>query len=168
MRGYHDYDSDEEADVGHADVVAHNTLSRLEESVSSWCECGNCRMMETDLECYCCQESTVICDLLMDGEDLMCVTELPIFKRTIEEREVIELQESGMREVRRDADGQFKPESCRFIAYTTFLQMCSLRLCGKGRRYVIPSCVVSRIRDLYPAPDGKYTDFVPGDINSEI
>ena len=55
----------------------------------------------------------------------MCdMTELPIFKRTIEVREVIELQGSGMREVRRDADGQFKPESCRFIAYSPLFCKC--------------------------------------------
>ena len=124
--------------------------------------------MESELECYCCQESTIISDFLLSRKDATCVTELPIFKKTVEEKDVLELQGSGIRTVSRDSEGTIKPEGYRFIAYTTFLQMCTLRFCGKGRRYVVPSCVVSRIRAMFPSPNGKYTDFVPGHIDSRI
>ncbi len=115
-----------------------------------------------------CQESSIISDVLMVGKDEACVTLLDIFRKTIEVREVLELQGSGVRALSRDSEGIIKPAGLRFIAYKTFLQLCSLRFCGKGRRYVVPSCVVTRVRTLYPSPDGKYTDFLPGDVNSRV
>ena len=30
---------------------------------------------------------------------------------------------------------------------------------GKGKRVVIPSCVIRKIRDHFPEPDGQYTGF---------
>ena len=164
--GYNDYDSDEGVEQSQSET--QNFVTRLDKDVLTWCTCGDCKTMESELECYCCQESTIISDFLLSGKDVACVTELPILKKTVEEKDVLELQGSGLRAVSRDNEGMIKPEGYRFIAYTTFLQMCTLRFCGKGRRYVVPSCVVSRIRDLYPSPNGKYTDFVPGEIDSRI
>ena len=142
--------------------------SRLEQQVNNWCICENCRNMATEMESYCCRESTTISDALLSENGNQCVIELDIFKKTIEEPDVLELQAIGNRDVKRDNEGKIKAEGFRFIAYSTFLKMCSLRFIGKGRRYVIPSCVVVRIRDLYPSPDGQYTDFQCGVINSRI
>ncbi len=50
--GYNDFDSDVEA--SELESQSGNHVSRLDKSVSSWCVCGNCRTMESELECYCC------------------------------------------------------------------------------------------------------------------
>ena len=89
-------------------------------------------------------------------------------KKTIEDIEILELHSNGQRGVIRDGEGKIKPEGFRYVAYYTFLQICSLRFSGKGRRYVLPSCVVRKIRELFPSPDGNYTDFQPGTVNSRI
>ena len=53
---------------------------------------GNCEVMESELECYCCQENTTISELLMAAwKEKMCVTELTMLK-IIEESELLELQ----------------------------------------------------------------------------
>ena len=48
----------------------------------------------------------------------------------------------------------------RLMAYRAFVGLMKrgTRL-GKGVRVVIPSCVVSCIRDRFPSPDGLYTGF---------
>jgi hypothetical protein len=89
----------------------------------------------------------------------ICVTEVGIFKKTIEDKDILELHSNVQKNVNRDKEGKITAEGFRHSAYGTFLHICSLRFCGKGRRYVLPSCTVKRIRDLYPSLDGKYTNF---------
>ena len=81
--------------------------------------------MESEIECYCCQESSLIFDSVLKEMD-KCVTELNVFRKMIEETEVLEVQSFGQKGVCRDMEGKIKPESLRHIAYGTFLQICSL------------------------------------------
>ena len=55
----------------------------------------------------------------------------------------------------------------RFAAYRQFTLLVHNRIGGIVRR-VIPSCVVSKIREIFPAPDGIYTGFKEEDAVNEI
>ena len=72
--------------------------------------------MECEIECYCCLESSLISDSLLKDTD-KCVTEMSVFRKTIEEAEVLELQSFGQNGVIQDMEGKIKAESLRHIAY---------------------------------------------------
>ena len=56
----------------------------------------------------------------------------------------------------------------RYAAYRNFTYFVHTRL-GKGVRRRIPACVIRRIREQFPAPDGMYVGYKDdGDICSEI
>ena len=80
--------------------------------------------MESEIECYCCRESSLISDSALKDAD-KCVTEMSVFRETIEEAEVLELQPFSQKGVSRDMEGKIKAENLRHIAYGTFLQICS-------------------------------------------
>lgn len=127
-------------------------------------------MMKTSTECYCCRESDLINDTIIVDKDVLCVTELDLFKHAIEDKEILELSAYGInnKPLPKDEDGNTKHDALRHISYRSFLNICALRGLGKGRRFVLPACVVSRIKELYPAKDDKYVDFKEGDFNSQI
>ena len=164
--GFNEYDTDDD-EMGAVNKEA-KPLRRLKQDPREWCTCENCSVMESEMESYCCRESTLIADTVIGQSEKTCVTLVNIFRKTIEDEDILKLQATSLQDVKRNVDGTIRPEGLRYTAYTTFLQMCSLRFCGKGRRYVLPSCVVKRIRNLYPSPAGKYKDFLPGAINSRI
>ena len=166
MVGFNEYDTDD--DEGRVINDETQPLARLDQDPRDWCSCNNCSVMESEMESYCCRESELITETVIGESGKTCVTLVDIFRKTIEDKDILKLQANGLQDVKRNCDGTIRPEGFRYTAYTTFLQMCSLRFCGKGRRYVLPSCAVKRIRNLYPSPDGKYTDFLPGAINSRI
>ena len=45
----------------------------------------------------------------------------------------------------------------RWVAYTTYIRL-KYGVLGRGNRVVIPQCVRDKIRETWPAPDGKYTN----------
>ena len=147
----HDTDYDERGAVNDE----AEPLRRLEQDPGEWCTCENCSVMESEMESYCCRESTLIADTVIGQSEKTCVTLVDIFRKTIEDEDILKLQATRLQDVKRNV-------------YTTFLQMCFLRFCGKGKIYVLPSCVVKRIRNLYPSPVGQYRNFLPGAINSRI
>ena len=165
--GYNDYDTDD--DTGSMDIDGdQGRFPRIELDVSAWCTCNQCITMDSEIECYCCRESSLVSDSVLKETNEECVIKVGLFVKTIEDAEILELQANGQSGISRDKTGKITSEGLRYTAYVTFLQICSLRFCGKGRRYALPSCVVKRIRELYPSPDGQYTEFQPGLINSRI
>ena len=63
----------------------------------------------------------------------------------------------------KDPDGNVVPNSkMRKALYKTFTYLKFGHL-GRGNRIPIPSCVVSKIREMYPDPDGNYMGFHEAD-----
>ncbi|KAF4530629.1 hypothetical protein B566_EDAN018727 [Ephemera danica] len=101
-------------------------LKRMEgrSLVLNWCTCDSCGLMETDTECFCCNESGKIGEI-RNNNDLSRV--------------------SG------------------YLAYSTFIKWlraeCSLGNEVSNLRYVVPACVVSKIRLQYPSETGRYVGY---------
>ena len=55
-------------------------------------------------------------------------------------------------------DVSYEPSNFRKAAYRQYTQY-SYGYLGRGNRKTIPSCVVWRVRDQYPAPDNNYLGF---------
>lgn len=52
------------------------------------------------------------------------------------------------------------PNKCyRYAAYWKFVWFVRTHL-GRGVRKVVPACVVKKIREAYPSPDGTYVGFL--------
>ena len=99
--GYGSCDTDEETE----------DQPETRENVDEWCQCGNCRCMNTTSESYCCKESEMISSILNLSEST-CVTDLEIFKTAIACRDVLELSVYGLYQERvpKDTAGNIKPE----------------------------------------------------------
>ena len=53
---------------------------------------------------------------------------------------------------------EFKPSNFRQIAYRQYI-IFNHGYLGRRNRKVVPSCVVWKVRDNYPAPDNNYIGF---------
>lgn len=160
MQGYGSCDTDEEDDKK---VEERRLVDK-----DLWCRCGNCSLLGTEIECYCCQESSHISNLILDKERLTCVTECELFTNTIGNQKVLEMCSFGMLQKRMhvNSEGKIIPEGLRYAAYRNFLSICELRFIGKNKRYALPACVVTKIRSLYPSPNGKYKAFKISEFSS--
>jgi len=98
------------------------------------------------------------------------VTKIELFRNFIEKECSLELSSfnATKKPLAKESDGTYKTAGLRHVAYKSFLNMCSLRGLGQGRRYVLPACVVTRIKEIFPSPDGQYIDFKEGNFNSRV
>ena len=124
--------------------------------------------LPSEIENYCCRESTCLLDSILEAKGIPCVTEYQLFKTAIGNQEVLELCAFGMdqRKLPVYKNGKIKPEGLRFTAYKNFLNMCGIRWIGKHRRYALPACVIGEIRRLYPS--GQYTAFKESQFSSRL
>jgi len=70
----------------HPDPVKQPTATRRESS--SWCLCGRCVVMPSDMECVCCREFDRVNAMLAD-EVVQCITLHPRLAAVCLEREVL-------------------------------------------------------------------------------
>ena len=164
-QGYGSCDTDEEEQC---DDSTDNR--KVEKTADSWCHCGNCCVMASEIECYCCRESNHITELILDVEKVNCVTDCELFVNSISNLKMLQMYSFGLlqKKVALDKDGKIKPEGLRYAAYRMFLNICELRFIGKNRRYVLPACVIAKIRLLYPSDDGSYKAFQAAEFSSKI
>jgi len=94
-------------------------------------------------------------------EDTRCITENLGFDAVCLNKDVLWTALVSLN----DREGSWLPpenevsnKSYRYAAYRQFSWFIYTKL-GKNVRRIIPSCAVSRIREAFPAPDGKYVNF---------
>lgn len=133
--------------------------SRLENL--HWCRCRCCviGLTMTLEECKCCKEFNILSEKL---ETLKCITDHPDFETLILSPAVLEL--SFIRHRRYQGNFQdikeINPKQFRFTAYRQYTAWVHyFESLGKGKRVVIPSCVVKEIRTKFPDPNGHYVGF---------
>ena len=162
--GYGSCDTDEE------DEEQDSEVNERLVSKDSWCKCGNCQVLNSEIECYCCRESSHMSNLILDKEDIGCVINCELFTTGICNKKVLQMCSFGMlqKTIPLDKDGNILAKGLRYAAYRNFLNICELRYIGKKRRYVLPACAIIKIRSLYPSLDGKYKSFQMSEIVSRI
>ena len=148
-----DTDSECEAEAQHA-VQEHQ------------CFCSSCGDMLDD-GAYCCSKIDVAVKLT-EEESVNCITQIQRFKASICDESVLELLAYSVnrKEFPEKKDVEKRHKLFRFAAYRTFFGILELNGLGKGWRYKLPTCVVTKIRNLYPSKSGKYIGFQS--LNKEV
>ena len=158
------YETDEEYQEEYDNTVFTNTTgNRMQHLVSEWCTCGLCERMPTE-ESICCNESYTI---HKHRGDYQCITSVGLFKELVLNKEGLLysrfLHSRCMDEEKRSKYLQTELDNrkLRYLAYKSFINMLSCNELGRQIRYVLPACVVSAVRNVFPNTDGQpYTGYV--------
>ncbi|KAK7168520.1 hypothetical protein R3I93_004741 [Phoxinus phoxinus] len=150
-------------------VVNAATQPRI--SGNWWCTCGDCKAMDTEQECLCCTEWDL---LSRDTQENHCFVQSEDFpalinKAVLETFFHVPKVNWRRRPIPEGPNGQLSTEQCRLVAYRVVLEwgLKGERL-GRKQRRVLPSCVVTAIRNKYPSPSGIYQGFQEADELSRI
>ncbi|XP_070385089.1 P2X purinoceptor 7-like [Dermacentor albipictus] len=115
-----------------------------------WCTCGRCRPMETNRESVCCREISEVAARLPEGDK--CITDHPTFVHPCLNVHALEkVYDAQQRQLSAFAKGRY-----RYTAYRQFVRWIWIWL-GRRNRRVLPSCVVSEIRNAFPS--ARYAGF---------
>lgn len=109
-----------------------------------WCTCGLCRPMPQVIENKCCKQSK-------------CITTTSHFAKLCLDPDVLEMCIRNTGDIRNDREDS-STRAFRKAAYRQYTLAKYGRL-GKGNRRVCPSCVVLKIRKLYPSVTGVYMGY---------
>ena len=140
-------------------------MERLEarKGNTNWCLCGHCTK-KVVIEAYCCQEVEKLRKQAGDNYK-MCIAETEFFKHMMSVEGLCLSRHLIGNTIRQDAKRKkyfakiLDNNLYRNLCYQVFFSMAvsSDDQYEKGDRFVIPSCVVNKIRVLFPSPDGIYT-----------
>ena len=86
-----------------------------------------------------------------------CVTSYVLFNTTWLDREVLQLAITARCDIRAD-EPDYSTQSYRKAAYRQYTLWKYGKL-ARGNRKILPSCVVTTIRQAYPAPNGNCMGF---------
>ena len=115
-----------------------------ENEEDSWCICGVCSRMQYEQENVSCRKRT-------------CVTLYVMFNNICLDRRVLELAIRARCDIRADLP-DYSTQSYRKAAYRQYT-LWKYRKLGRGNRRILPSSVVTMIRQGYPAPYGWYMGY---------
>ncbi|XP_071854150.1 P2X purinoceptor 7-like [Apostichopus japonicus] len=126
---------------------------------TDWCKCGNCAVMPSARECRCCHEASAVMEKNAEGEgNSVCITEHQGFQPVCLDPWVLQ---TASYQYSQHYGGNAREggvnEKFRHLAYRQFVRWCYKYL-GRDVRVVIPSCVVTKIRETYPSE--VYTGFL--------
>ena len=113
--------------------------------IPTWCTCGQCRPMIEGKERVCCRNDTY-------NHEHPDFYHIVLDERTI--RVAILNNADWLNSARR-----FHPATFRKTAYRQYVLWRWGHL-GYGNRRVIPSCIIWKIRDSFPEPDGEYMGYM--------
>ncbi|XP_071944377.1 P2X purinoceptor 7-like [Antedon mediterranea] len=125
-----------------------------------WCECGNCVEEETWENRYCCQQVEKINNKNKEGpQHTGCVTTHPWFEPAILNPATLQIAywQYVSQYQEHVVEGAIE-RRYRYTAYRQFVRWCWGFL-GKDRRIPMPSCVMKKIRDVFPDEANNYTGF---------
>lgn len=121
-----------------------------QENQPLWCECGgHCREMEKQEERICCKNA-------------FKNHEHPLFENHILTEHNLELAMQNNADFLNYPFDPYNNECWRYTSYRQYILWVWGKL-GRRNRKVIPSCIVCKIRDRFPDPNGKYTGFMDVD-----
>ncbi|XP_078025797.1 P2X purinoceptor 7-like [Epinephelus lanceolatus] len=141
--------------------VLEEREQRLNQDVSQWCSCGNCRTVPTEEENVCCLEiPKVIRRLHQLPEPPSCMVNHPglepVCLNVFSLQNVFNLYRANYGPIRlRGIEHRY-----RYLAYRSFVSWCWGFL-ARRVRVVLPACVVLRIRQEFPDEEGRYVGFRP-------
>lgn len=117
-----------------------------------WCVCLNCRDMDTDIEKVCCRQPPD-----------QCVSKFAYMTYYVLEEGVLRLARTFFNDMLALTETPEPGEEMRQFRHAAYRQyvMWQYGRLGAGKRVVVPSCCVWRIRDKYPDPRARYTGFKP-------
>ena len=129
---------------------------RKDQAVSSWCQCGKCCTMDTDLESLCCREVDKAAQFLTENG---CIIEHDFFPQFCLNKWTLHFCSGFHKKILSSpSDYSNDNDRYRYTAYRNFVYAVWNRL-PRNKRKVIPSCVVMAIRRAYPDLSEKYTGF---------
>ncbi|KAG0437582.1 hypothetical protein HPB47_017380 [Ixodes persulcatus] len=139
------------------DVLPRNDRRRLRDT--RWCCCeSRCGTMPTPVESVCCKEQHKVKE---KAGSLPCITMHRLFELYCLNRDILDLEYRKLRVCRPLSTRNIKQINAkyRYTAYCQFVWWVHGRL-GKENRVTLPSCVVTRVRKEFPAPNPvDYTGF---------
>ncbi|XP_053571574.1 uncharacterized protein LOC128661335 [Bombina bombina] len=126
----------------------------VEERVGNtdWCVCGNCQAMPTTRESICCRDVENIYSKIPDGSS--CICEDPYVSISLTSRQYL-VQVYRLLASYKKIPNNPNEKDLRKISYRSFMVFAHGYL-GPRHGKTIPSCVVSTIRNAFPAPDRMY------------
>ena len=125
-------------------------------TVDDWCSCESCTEMENDFERVCCRGDA---EQIIGNKfgDERCISHTEAFRDVCLNTNVLEAAIGTWRTFS-DEPLQINNRSYRFIAYRQYISWI-FKWLGRDIRKIIPSCVVQKIRQNFPAQDGVYVPF---------
>lgn len=145
-----------------AGLSVDNLLGRKDNI--QWCNCNHCVSMLTDHESLCCSESESVRRVRGSHE---CIIDHQSFLNLIISKDALNLlrhqtiRKTSNRKKRNTLTAENLPNnSWRYLAYKQFvIWICASNTLGKSNRIVLPSCVVSKIREQFPTPNADYVGY---------
>ena len=125
-------------------VVQNPNVQLNRPTALPWCKCGVCTDMGNEEENKCCKRA-------------ICITSYHMFKKLCLDRDVLKLNITARCDLRAD-QMTFTMNSFRKAAYRQFALWKYGRL-GRSNRRILPACVLTVVRNMYPSPTDQYMGF---------
>ena len=122
--------------------------------------------MSSDRECLCCPESEILQNFHGSNG---CFVSTELFKNIVLCEGALLYSQFLFSRGRSSGDSRGKEseqaivtttKQFRFLAYSAFINLVLTSAQNRRVRYVLPSCAVNSIRNVFPSPDGIYTGHV--------